>query len=316
MIPERFYHDDFSMLLRRQGWHLITCKPLYTDPEVIAIRNTASPRNIAVGDVAFFELLGDNIIRKLLRAILVRPRTRQELFQLCSGNEQKLDKVVILLEQDGLITREAEVWKKGPECTMINNIGPTLEWYVTEWFRAQLQVPARHGVLLEEVAQWGDLDVVAFVNDVRVMVECKSARPDDIPEAELRHFLQRAATFNQEIAVLLIDTESSIAKPIEILNAIYLDLAWKDARLSTPSLPENAQIDAPRVEPQSDSQGLYWGLAISMSLMSDGALMPRFRQSCDSIMLAYGIFLLLVVTTFGTLSPAQYPSWRNHKTHH
>ena len=49
MIPERFYQDDFSILLRRQGWHLITCKPLYTDPDVIAIRHTTSPRNIAVG---------------------------------------------------------------------------------------------------------------------------------------------------------------------------------------------------------------------------------------------------------------------------
>lgn len=259
MIPERFYRDDFSVMLRRQGWHLIKCKPLYTDPDVIAIQYTESPRNIAVSDVAFYELLGENIIRKLLRAVLAGPRTRQELLQHFSGNEQKLDKVVTLLEQDGLITREAESWGKGPELTAINNIGPTLEWYVAEWFRAQLQVPARHGVLLEEVGQWGDLDVVAFVNDVRVMVECKSARPNDIPEAQLRHFLQRAAAFNPEIAALLIDTESSIAKPIDILNAIYLDLAWKDARLSNPQLPENAQIDIPRIEPQPDSQGVYWG---------------------------------------------------------
>ena len=258
MIPERFYQDDFRVMLRRQGWHLIACKPLYTDPEVIAIRQTESPRNIATGDRAFHEFLGDTIIRKLLRAILARPRTRQELLQHCS-NEQKLDQVVAILEQDGLITRELGSWKKGPECTAIDNIGPTLEWYVAEWFRTQLQVPARHGVQLEEVGQWGDLDVIAFVNDVRVMVECKSARPDDISEDELRYFLQRAAVFNPEIAVLLIDTESPIAKPIEILNAIYLDLAWKDARLSNPSLPENAQLDAPRIEPQPNSKGLYWG---------------------------------------------------------
>jgi hypothetical protein len=258
MIPERFYQDDFSVMLRRQGWHLIQCKPPYTDPAVIAIRLTESPHNIATGDRAFHEFLGDTIVRKLLRAILARPRTRQELLRSCS-NEQKLDQVVAILEQDGLITRELETWKKGPECRTIDNIGPTLEWYVAEWFRSQLQVPARHGVLLEEVAQWGDLDVVAFVNDVRVMVECKSAKPDDIPEAELRHFLQRAATFNPEIAVLLIDTESPILKPIEILNAIYPELAWQDSQLSTPSLSENAQIDVPRIEPQPDFKGLYWG---------------------------------------------------------
>jgi len=258
MIPERFYQDDFRVMLRRQGWHLITCKPLYTDPEVIAIRQTESPRNIATGDRAFHEFLGDTIIRKLLRAILARPRTRQELLQI-SSNEQGLDQVVAILEQDGLITRESEIWEKGPECLAIDNIGPTLEWYVAEWFRSQLQVPARHGVLLEEVAEWGDLDVVAFVNDIRVMVECKSARPGDISEDELRYFLQRAATFNPEIAVLLIDTESPISRPIEILNAIYLDLAWKDARLSNPSLQDNAQLAAPKIEPQPDSKGLYWG---------------------------------------------------------
>ncbi len=259
MIPERFYRDDFRVMLRRQGWHLIRCKPLYSDPDVIAVRHTESPRNIAVGDEAFHKFLGENIVRKFLRAVLGRPRTREELLKLCSDNEQKLDEVVALLEQDGLITQEAESWKKGPECAAINNIGPTLEWYVAEWFRAQLQVPARHGVLLEETAQWGDLDVVAFVNDIRVMVECKSAKPDDISEAELRHFLQRAAAFNPEIAVLLIDTESPIHKPLEILNAVYLDLSWKDVRLSTPSLPENTQIDAPKIEPQPGSKGLYWG---------------------------------------------------------
>ena len=259
MIPDRTSQDDFSVMLRRQGWHLITCKPLYTDPAVIAVRHTASLRNIEVGDAAFFELLGDNSIRKLLRAILVRPRTRQELLSLYSDNEQKLEQVGTILEQDGLVIREAESWKKGPECTAIDNIGPTLEWYVAEWFRTQLQVPARHGVQLEEVAQWGDLDVVAFVNDVRVMVECKSAKPDDIPEVQLRHFLQRAATFNPEVAVLLIDTESSIARPIEILNDIYLDLAWKDARLDNPSLSENAQIAAPKIELELGSNGLYWG---------------------------------------------------------
>ncbi len=38
-----------------------------------------------------------------------------------------------------------------------------------------------------------------------------------------------------------------------------LDLAQKDARLSNPLLPENAQLDAPRIEPQPGSKGLYWG---------------------------------------------------------
>lgn len=274
MIPERFYQDDFSILLRRQGWHLITCKPLYTDPDVIAIRHTTSPRNIAVGDKAFFELLGDNRIRKLLRAILVHPRTTQELLSFYSGNEQKLDQVVATLTQDGLIIFEADSWKKGPECMAIDNIGSTLEWYVAEWFRSQLQVPARHGVQLEEVARWGDLDVVAFVNDVRVMVECKSARPDGIPEAELRHFLQRAATFNPEIAVLLIDSDSSISQPIETLNAIYLDLSWKDARLSDPSLSENAQLAALKIESQPGFKSLYWG--------ARNVYVTNVRQSIDA----------------------------------
>jgi hypothetical protein len=259
MVPERFYQDDFGLMLRRQGWHLIKCKPLYADPDVIAIRHTASPRSIATGDVAFHDLLGKNIVRKLLRAILVRPRTRQELLRCCFGNEGKLDEVIAILEKDGLVTGDADGWKKGPECETINNIGTTLEWYVAEWFRAQLQVPARHGVQLEEVAQWGDLDVVAFVDGIRVMVECKSAKPEAISEDELRYFLQRAAVFNPEIAILLIDTESPILKPIEILNAIYLDLAWKEVRLDNPALSENEQIQAPRIEPQPDAKDLYWG---------------------------------------------------------
>ena len=135
--------------------------------------------------------------------------------------------------------QEQGAGRKSPAYKHIDNIGPTLEWYVAEWFRDWLQVPARHGVAIKDVADGGDMDVVAFVDGIRVMVECKSGSPSQISETDMKWFLRRAAEFNPEIAVLLIDTESRIDQQVEMLN-----------RLRSGGDP---------LTPQDEKHTLYWG---------------------------------------------------------
>lgn len=239
-MEERFYRDDFEVLLLRDGWTLIGCKPLYTDPEVLAIRKARHPLSVERGPQAWHALLGDTTFRKLLRAILNRPRSTEQLLRIC-GDARRLDGYLAWLEQGDLVVREDDQWTRGPGCGTIDNIGPTLEWYVAEWYRSRLSAPARHGVKLKEVLRGGDLDIVAFMGDIKVMVECKTSKPTAVSETELRWFLQRAHEFDPEIALLLIDTDSDISVVVERLNGI---LGGTE----------------PAIKPDLEAKDLYWGV--------------------------------------------------------
>jgi hypothetical protein len=238
-MPQEQGPDIFELMLRRQGWHLLRSRPLSNDPKVIRLRRHVALDGAEYSQASFFDAFGDTTFRKLLRHIFFHKRcTYDELKRICT-NEQKLDRHLAFMLEADLVTREGELWCKGPTYKRIDNLGPTLEWYVAEWFRSWLQVPARHGVAVKGVADGGDLDVVAFVDSIRVMVECKSGSPAQITETGLRLFLRRAAEFNPEIAVLLIDTESRIDAQVEMLNRLR---------------PGGDPITA-----QDEHKSLYWG---------------------------------------------------------
>lgn len=227
--------DGFDLMLRRQGWYLIQHRPVHTDPRVIHLSKELSQAQPEV----FYEAFGVMTFRKLLRHIFFHHQgTLAELQRICSS-EQKLAGHLRFMQEYRLVELEGENWLKGPSYTAINNIGPSLEWYIAEWFRSWLQVPARHGVTIKGVADGGDLDVVAFVDGIRVMVECKSGSPAQITETDIQLFFKRAADFNPEIAVLLIDTESRIDQQIEMFN-----------RLRSGGDP---------LKPQDAGKSLYWG---------------------------------------------------------
>ena len=231
--------DQFEIMLRRQGWHLIQHRPVYTDPKVIRLYCQQDEDNTRDNTTTFYDAFGDNTFRKLLRHIFFHKRcTHDDLKRICSS-EQKLAKYLNFMSEQKLIVQERECWQKGPAYRDIDNIGPTLEWYVAEWFRSWLQVPARHSVVIKDVADGGDLDVVAFVDGIRVMVECKSGSPSQITETDMKLFLRRAADFNPEIAILLIDTESRIDQQVEMLNRF--------------------RVGSDPIIPQDDHKSVYWG---------------------------------------------------------
>lgn len=234
--------DQFEIMLRRQGWQLIQHRPVYTDPKVIRLHhlhhlhNGNEPRET---DTTFYDAFGDNTFRKLLRHIFFHKRcTHEDLKRICSS-EQKLTKYLDFMLEHALIVQADDCWEKSPTYRHIDNIGPTLEWYVAEWFRTWLEVPARHSVIIKDVADGGDLDVVAFVDGIRVMVECKSGSPSQITEADMKLFLRRAADFNPEIAILLIDTDSRIDQLVEMLNRF--------------------RVGSDPIIPQDDHKSVYWG---------------------------------------------------------
>lgn len=210
--------DTFEIMLRRQGWQLIRHRPVHTDPKVIRLSSDHEALFSSQSDNTFYAIFGDNTFRKLLRHIFYHKSCQfADLQRICSS-EHKLQKYLTFMAEHQLVTTDHNGWHKGIKYKHIDNIGPTLEWYVAEWFRSWLQVPARHSVAIKGVADGGDLDVVAFVDGIRVMVECKSGSPSQITETDIKLFLRRAADFNPEIAILLIDTESRIDQQVDMLN--------------------------------------------------------------------------------------------------
>ncbi|MFL5664846.1 MAG: hypothetical protein ACJ8BW_26390 [Ktedonobacteraceae bacterium] len=240
MLLEHMNHQDaFDLMLRRQGWYLIRHKPIQTDSKVIRVAHSVTSQDALDSNNAFYELFGENTFRKLLRHIFFhKVCTSEELKGICSS-EQKLANYLHFMLEHKLIVHENEIWKKAPAYKDIDNLGPTLEWYVAEWFRSWLQVPARHGVTIKGVADGGDLDVVAFVDGIRIMIECKSGSPSQINETDIKLFLCRATDFNPEIAVMLIDSESRIDRQIDMINRLRSG--------GDPLTPQDAQ------------KTLYWG---------------------------------------------------------
>lgn len=231
--------DGFDLMFRRQGWSNFEYKSPYLDPQVISLRWTDPPNTTKkYSRQAFYQHFGDNTFRKLLRAIFFSPRTYVQLQGSCE--DHKLDDHLAFMREQEIVVQEGDVWRKSPGYEQVRGIGPTLEWYVAEWFRTWLQSPARHGVTVKDLADGGDLDVIAFVDGKRIMVECKSGRPENISETELSLFIQRAFEFRPEIAILLIDTENSIDKPVEIVNSL--------------------RSGSDPLTPQDTHKSLYWGM--------------------------------------------------------
>lgn len=110
--------------------------------------------------------------------------------------------------QGYLVAQHGGRWIGGPALASVYNLGATLEWCVQAHFQRRYQAIARRCVHFKEWEALGlnDLDVLAFVDDLVFMAECKSST--DITQGQLARFVKRAQSFPADIALLLIDTES------------------------------------------------------------------------------------------------------------
>lgn len=234
--------DTFDALMRRRGWRPTNTAPMRGDPKVIQWRTRFS-KEAAADQATFYDAIGNNTVRKLIRAILTEPKSRDDLVAICP-NESKLDDTLTYLQAGGVVTQVDGAWSKGPQCKKADNIGSTFEWYVAEWFKRELKATVRRSVHVEEMLHGGDLDVVAFLDNTRVWVECKTKKPEDISDRDVRLFLQRAFDFRPEIGILLIDTESSVAKLAQDVSNLWsrlLDLSYGH-EYSTPTETEAKPI--------------------------------------------------------------------------
>jgi hypothetical protein len=217
MLCAALHPDDFDIQFRRQGWLSFDyVRPEQVDPQRLSQRWMHSMTK-SYSPHAFYDLFGQNTFRKLLGHIYTHsPCPRSELELECS-NATILDEHLEFMRNQELAEEvDGGRWQKATRYQHVDNIGRTLEWYVAEWFKRELAAPARYGVHVDDLADGGDLEVVAFVNTLRVWVECKSGH--DTTNDQLRLFLQRTRDFSPDMAVLLIDTDGNIGRWVESLN--------------------------------------------------------------------------------------------------
>jgi hypothetical protein len=109
----------------------------------------------------------------------------------------------------------------------IDNFGPTYERYVKSVFEREFRWSAEWGIKLQDFKD-GDFDVLATIASTLCYVEFKTSRPEDINDRQLRSFLQRSQDLAPEIAVLLLDTEDPLDKPLKQLENILTVIMRKE----------------------------------------------------------------------------------------
>ena len=231
----------FDAHMRMHGFTTLRMRNVYTDPDVFRQQWVVCPNGVSYPGHIFYHLFDTISFRKLLRYLLSRtPCTREPLEQLVPHDSLLTSYLSFLLDQEWF-HRDGRWYEQGPYQGHISNIGRTLEWYVAEWFRLTYSintvVPVRHGVEVARLPLAGDLDVVAFLDDLVILVECKSY--SEVEQAHFSRFLQRVHAFRPTLAIMLIDTPSPFAhERLALFNAALQPLSYAPLR---------------------GSRGFYWG---------------------------------------------------------
>ncbi len=256
--------DNFDLFMRQHGWSsgTFTYELVEGNPEVIGqIRDSDElPSPASSAQDSFFSHFGNTTFRKLLRFLFDKRHCTYDALKKICGNEHILAQHLTYMVTRKIAEQDENTWRVSSRYAHIYDIGKTLEWYIAEWFHLHLHVPARYSVKLKGMPKGGDLDVVVFVGGKQVLIECKSRRIENIDDEELHLFLQRAAHFHPAIALLLVDSNSSVDTLSERIKRIY----------TTSELigPEN-------------TQGIQWNTGCI-----EIATTPRGRRGIDNVLQA------------------------------
>jgi hypothetical protein len=134
-----------------------------------------------------------------------------------------MERALHFLELQEMIEKtDANGWSQGPQLGTVPNFGATFEWIVQECLQRFHHALARRCVSFQEwqTAHLNDIDVLAFLDNLVLLVECKSSK--DFSIEHLIRFVQRATLFPAGLSLLLIDIagEEQIKKRQQQINAL------------------------------------------------------------------------------------------------
>jgi hypothetical protein len=138
----------------------------------------------------------------------------------------------------------------------LDNIGPTLEWYVASLCRWELRGEATWGVKLAGMPAGTDYDVLAWLQAELVYIECKAKSPKDVKVGEIRQFFQRHDQLSPELTIFLVDMHDSINDLVARMEAVLEAALRIHGNIQDPNWP-----DRPFLEVQEDYPNIagIWG---------------------------------------------------------
>jgi hypothetical protein len=133
--------------------------------------------------------------RKLLRHLIgLRGDPVCDLGAIANTLGQSVDTVkryFSLLAKAGMLAKEGTCYRF---LATVDNLGPTVEWYVADMFNRRLHWAATTNVRLEDT-EFNDFDVIGVRGNDIAHVECKTSAPNQVsPFRNLLHWLS-AITF-------------------------------------------------------------------------------------------------------------------------
>ena len=146
----------------------------------------------------------------------------------------------------------------------VDNIGPTLEWYVAMVCEQELAGSASWSVKLEGPPAGGDYDVLTWLDPVLMYIETKSAPRTEVTDDQLRNFLQRAEELAADASVLLVDT-NNVTPALDRISAILTSIFGE-------------QGVEPYIAPTSDYPGVSYGLARIYVTGTDPSVATQIRR--------------------------------------
>ena len=249
-IYELHEHDNFApsivTVLRQRGFvHAGCCE----QPQVLEVPDY--PRHFG----RWVDCLKEMTARKLLRKIISSGGASRRELQGISKDPALLD-YLALFTDIGVVDQDSDTVRV---TKAVDNFGPTLEWYTAHLLSTEFEAVSCWAVKIQDVYGGGDFDVLAWLDSVSALVyiECKSARPSEVDESELRSFLQRCQELAPEVAILLVDTDSNLQPLLDRTQAVLLPIIRKTSRTGDDWVPDEPFISAISGEAYS---GIHFGL--------------------------------------------------------
>lgn len=163
--------------------------------------------------VLFLDFLTDISHRRLVQCFLGAQAPHQWTFEalLKQTRPPSPQALTSALEQCcfwqiTLFEKATSTWRGHPRLMTLNNAGWTFEWVVQMILEREYHALVRRHVVLGEIADLGEIDVLALLDDKSLLVECKSSSKG-LTDRQLDRFIAKCQGFTADRALLLIDTD-------------------------------------------------------------------------------------------------------------
>jgi hypothetical protein len=183
-----------SVLLKRRGFRIYRKEP--SEDLLLPAKEFQN---------GYYELMKKYSFRLFLRDVI----KHQDFFMLDNVTryataEVTRDYVEYLIKVD-LVEKVSDSFRLS--LRPIKSFGETLEWFVSETFKAEFAAEAVWGIKFKRPRVGGDYDLIAKVDGSILYMEIKSSPPKQIYQKEIIAFFNRLADLLPEIGIFFVDTE-------------------------------------------------------------------------------------------------------------